>query len=746
MNRMKYILLMLVTVLSLNFALQAETLIDFDFTGLPGNDMGPLTATDSIADHVILADPGLGRGGITGVSASNFTTGEFNWWKFNDADNPGSGWMTCTLEVEAGYALDLSSVTISAWRNGAGAPEDMRFLASTDGVNFSQVGDIIAEPAAGDFTFRYYTFDLSSLPQTGYAELRFSPLPGNATSNGWGNLHINDLVVAGTVVADTAPAVSNLSPNNNAVQIELKPELSWASVNTVSPMYEVNIGTDTNCTDILSGHNAGNSMTYTVLEGSLTWDTTYYWRIDLWEDGIEYPGPVWSFTTSSTPKDYRVIDDFDGYINTNGLKAVWQDGSVNDSSAVITEDLTGAMKLDYDNQSPDWLSKVTRNFSPAEDWAVEDMALLAFTVKGEQVNQGQILSVALDDGTHQTTVEYVDSAIITTDTWTEVYFKINDFSVQGVDLSNIESITIKVGNGQSPGGSGSIYIDDLTLYASRCVPEYRSPADLDGDCQIDMVDLEKLMLYWLAGDSVVTASEPASNHLQACYFFDEITGDIAYDSSVNLHHASVESASWQADGYDTGGCLQLTRDTVVTIPAAVFNPIEQQVTVTFWIKASQDVLTGIYDQVFASSGSVPFEDYTWDTIRWDIEDPGSNNGQWHHCAIVKDSSQSFAVIYWDGILLSMNNTANTVLDGSLAGDTILQPNGVYTFDESACLIDELRIYDAALSQPEIVYLAKGESSFVIQSIYPIASWVDFDNSGEIDLKDYSILAADWLTN
>jgi len=47
--------------------------------------------------------------------------------------------MALTLTADTGYLLDLSSVTISLWRNGAGAPEDMRFIASTDGgTTFNQ--------------------------------------------------------------------------------------------------------------------------------------------------------------------------------------------------------------------------------------------------------------------------------------------------------------------------------------------------------------------------------------------------------------------------------------------------------------------------------------------------------------------------------------------------------------------------------------------------------------------------------
>ena len=197
---MRKMQIMLVIMFGATFSAHAATLIDFDFTGLPGNNLGPLTATDVIADHVVLADPGLSPGGSTGVSGSSFAAGEFNWWQFNlETGATGTGWMTCTLEAEAGYALDLSSVTISLWRNGGGAPADMRYLASTDGINFAQVGDIISEPTSGDFTFRDYTFDLSSLGEAGSVELRFSPLPGTGAS-GIGNLHINDLVVEGTTV------------------------------------------------------------------------------------------------------------------------------------------------------------------------------------------------------------------------------------------------------------------------------------------------------------------------------------------------------------------------------------------------------------------------------------------------------------------------------------------------------------------------------------------------------------------
>ena len=80
---MRKMQIMLVIMFGATFSAHAATLIDFDFTGLPINNLGPLTATDVIADHVVLADPGLSPGGTTGLSPSNSEAGEFNWWQFN---------------------------------------------------------------------------------------------------------------------------------------------------------------------------------------------------------------------------------------------------------------------------------------------------------------------------------------------------------------------------------------------------------------------------------------------------------------------------------------------------------------------------------------------------------------------------------------------------------------------------------------------------------------------------------------
>jgi hypothetical protein len=52
--------------------------------------------------------------------------------------------------------------------------------------------------------------------------------------------------------------------------------------------------------------------------------------------------------------------------------------------------------------------------------------------------------------------------------WTEWSIDLQAFADQGVNLTNITSITLGLGNRANPvaGGSGMVYFDDIRLYAS----------------------------------------------------------------------------------------------------------------------------------------------------------------------------------------------------------------------------------------------------------------------------------------
>ena len=53
-----------------------------------------------------------------------------------------------------------------------------------------------------------------------------------------------------------------------------------------------------------------------------------------------------------------------------------------------------------------------------------------------------------------------------TDTWTEWRIDMTLFADQGVNLTNVNSITIGFGNRSNPvaGGSGMVFFDDIRLY------------------------------------------------------------------------------------------------------------------------------------------------------------------------------------------------------------------------------------------------------------------------------------------
>ena len=66
-------------------------------------------------------------------------------------------------------------------------------------------------------------------------------------------------------------------------------------------------------------------------------------------------------------------------------------------------------------------------------------------------------------------VVYHDNPYVTqVDTWTEWRINLQAFTDQGLDLINVNSITIGFGdkNNPQPSGSGLVFFDDIRLYLS----------------------------------------------------------------------------------------------------------------------------------------------------------------------------------------------------------------------------------------------------------------------------------------
>jgi hypothetical protein len=60
-----------------------------------------------------------------------------------------------------------------------------------------------------------------------------------------------------------------------------------------------------------------------------------------------------------------------------------------------------------------------------------------------------------------------NSNAATIDDWTEWRIPLQAFADQGINLTNVDKIAIGLGSKSglaSPGGSGTVYIDDIRLY------------------------------------------------------------------------------------------------------------------------------------------------------------------------------------------------------------------------------------------------------------------------------------------
>ncbi|MHC4332029.1 MAG: hypothetical protein ACYSWW_28360 [Planctomycetota bacterium] len=105
-------------------------------------------------------------------------------------------------------------------------------------------------------------------------------------------------------------------------------------------------------------------------------------------------------------------------------------------------------------------SEATLTLVYPRDWTEEGVAKLSLWFRGASDNAADRMYVALGNA-----VVYHDDASATQITgWNEWVIDLTEFA--GVDLTNVNSITIGIGTKNSPaadGGTGTMYFDDIRL-------------------------------------------------------------------------------------------------------------------------------------------------------------------------------------------------------------------------------------------------------------------------------------------
>jgi hypothetical protein len=92
---------------------------------------------------------------------------------------------------------------------------------------------------------------------------------------------------------------------------------------------------------------------------------------------------------------------------------------------------------------------------------------------GISSNSAEIMYVAVGNSTGDPAIVYHDDPAATQiDTWTEWIIDLNQLADLGVNLADVDNISIGIGdrNNPQPGGSGTVYIDDIRLYPDSILP------------------------------------------------------------------------------------------------------------------------------------------------------------------------------------------------------------------------------------------------------------------------------------
>jgi len=283
----------------------------------------------------------------------------------------------------------------------------------------------------------------------------------------------------------TEGAVGNPNPANGAVDVDRTQIITW-SPSIFAASHEVYFGTDKEAvknadtgSPEYKGTRALGAETYDP--GKLELGTTYYWRIDEVNGpnpDSPWPGILWSFTTA----EFLIVDDFESYNDldpadpeSNRIFNVWIDGFDNptiNGSIVghanppfaeqnIVHGGNQSMPFFYDNAVGKSEATLTPDYP--RDWTEDGVSILSIWFRGDSGNAAENMYVALNDSS---VVNHDNPDAAQIGSWTEWTIELQAFADQGVNLTNVNTMTIGFGNRNNPtaGGTGMMYFDDIRLY------------------------------------------------------------------------------------------------------------------------------------------------------------------------------------------------------------------------------------------------------------------------------------------
>ncbi|UCF17857.1 MAG: LamG domain-containing protein, partial [Phycisphaerales bacterium] len=405
-------------------------------------------------------------------------SGQHNFFQQADGNGTGRSWLFIQNNGE-----------IQSWLGGSATASGVFPVAGT----WYHVAVVVTEAGTADIVQMYVNGAASGTPEQNDLEDSEGDyvigVNKNLTSQ-WFNGLIDDVrfydksltaaEIQQLMLGDTKSAGNPVPERNDLVDMRDISSLSWSRGDTASS-HDVYFGTDR---DAVAGADSsapefqGNQTTTSLSLANLVefGGGDYYWRIDeVQADGMVIAGTIWKFTVP----DYLIVDDFESYDNidpafgepgVNRIFDKWIDGyGTLTNGALVGNDLPpyaetnivhgGAQSMIYRYDNAGKTSEATLTLIRG-DWTVEGVTKLSLWLRGDAANAPDRIYVALNG----TAVVYHDDPAATQLTgWKEWVINLSAF---GIDLTNVQSISIGVGTRNAPspaGGTGTVYFDDIRL-------------------------------------------------------------------------------------------------------------------------------------------------------------------------------------------------------------------------------------------------------------------------------------------
>ncbi|MHC4116453.1 MAG: LamG-like jellyroll fold domain-containing protein [Planctomycetota bacterium] len=614
---------------------------------------------------------------------------EHNMW-LSAKNASGQAWIQ--YEFDRNYQLDALLIwnynRFHEDKLGYGFKE-MLIEYSADGVDFAALDPIQLESATGKEPISPVTVALNGLVAS-HVRLK-------AVSNFMGRSQygLSEVRLLYLPVRAREP-----EPTDGTEDVLIGSALSWRPGRNAET-HDVLIGTAMDDLTLMRDDLADTSFT-----PDLVLSQTYYWQV-LETDVAALAGSIWSFST----QEFLIVDDFESYNDIEAgqpgsdlIYETWLDGfgiPTNGSTIGYAVPFQPTMESDtvhggrqsaplmYDNSAAAF-SEVTVN--PAglpigPDWTGANVKALTVYVHGSEDNLGGQLYVKVNG------VKQAQAADLASELWQEVNIDLASF---GVNVENVTSLTIGI---EGPGSSGLVFIDDVRLYPSRCMPEM-VPGDLTGDCVVDAEDLAVITDNWL--------TRPLSV-------------EYAFDSSLSDTSGNSRHGVGQNNPTVSGGILTLNGTNFVDIPLGADNPFDGSrdfsIAMDFRASASSILLSSARDNepdnhsmsLFVHDWDEPFwSEVNYDNYSVDIataeDDP--LDGQWHNVVVTYDADGEWFAVYLDAI--AGEGTQMNPAIPEIAADTVRiggSLNTSYPYNEGVSDlvgdVDNIRIFNFTLTPEDV---------------------------------------------